>query len=388
MHRIQSLAGELVLEETTLVYGPTAKHPIEFAGFQVNIFSETGSLIDTHSIMDPSEIRYIGPGGGSARDTSFEVVVPFGDRPREFEIVKKSTGELSLKNDLRDAIADFCSGSIEDPQCSGIQNETPPIADAGGPSTVPEGSSVTLNGSSSTDAAGSSAGLTFAWEIDGDSQYDDASAPTVDFSAAAISGPAARIVRLRTIDGEGLSDIDSTTVHIENVPPEALCADVSAVADSVSCNAPADVDGGSADPTRLDSVELAQDPPGPYGPGQTSVLLTVTDSSGGSDTCTATVTVADVTAPVITLNGAPNMWVKPGTAYSEPGASAVDACEGVLDVSIGGDVVDPHKPGVYTVTYDSQDTVGNPAVQATRTVTVSPTEIFRDGFESGDRINW
>lgn len=66
--------------------------------------------------------------------------------------------------------------------------------------------------------------------------------------------------------------------------------------------AEASIDDGSLDPDG-DPIILIQNPPGPYGLGDTAVMLTVTDGSGASDSCQGTVTVQDSAAPVIECNG-------------------------------------------------------------------------------------
>lgn len=86
-----------------------------------------------------------------------------------------------------------------------------------------------------------------------------------------------------------------------NGDPDAFCQDVAVSAD-VNCQGnatAADVDNGSSDPDS-DPITLALSPAGPYGLGPNSVVLTVEDDQGGSDTCTATVTVFDDTDPSIT----------------------------------------------------------------------------------------
>jgi hypothetical protein len=75
-----------------------------------------------------------------------------------------------------------------------------------------------------------------------------------------------------------------------NDPPIAICQDVSVIADS-TCQANAWIDNGSYDADSLDGVTLRQVPPGPYNPGDTTVLLIVEDYYGGVDTCQAVVHV-------------------------------------------------------------------------------------------------
>ncbi len=90
-----------------------------------------------------------------------------------------------------------------------------PTASAGGPYTVPEGSSVLLNGSGSSDPAGRP--LTYAWDLDGDGLFDDAFLANPIFSAAALDD-GARSVSLRVSNGS-LTDTHATIVSVTNVAP-------------------------------------------------------------------------------------------------------------------------------------------------------------------------
>ncbi len=81
----------------------------------------------------------------------------------------------------------------------------------------------------------------------------------------------------------------------------------------------------------------------------------------------------DTTAPVITLNGNATENITVGTVYTDAGATAEDNVDGNIsaNITIGGDTVDTATVGSYTITYNVSDSVGNAAVQLTRTVTVS-----------------
>ncbi len=78
--------------------------------------------------------------------------------------------------------------------------------------------------------------------------------------------------------------------------------------------------------------------------------------------------VADVLAPVITLNGVTPMSVVQGSVYTEPGATALDARDGEVIVTISG-TVNTAVLGTYTRTYTARDAAGNTATK-TRTVSV------------------
>jgi hypothetical protein len=123
------------------------------------------------------------------------------------------------------------------------------------------------------------------------------------------SGCIARWVAVADLDGDTLPDLvlphgpdvggGEVWVLLQvppNHPPRASCRNV-AMAASEHCAAHVSIDDGSFDPDPGDTITLTQSPPGPYPLGNTPVTLTVTDSSGASDSCLATVTVVDTTPP-------------------------------------------------------------------------------------------
>lgn len=79
---------------------------------------------------------------------------------------------------------------------------------------------------------------------------------------------------------------------------------------------------------------------------------------------------ADITAPVITLNGNTPVSVIIGTTYTDAGATATDDVDGDISASIiTASTVNTVTKGVYAVTYTVSDAAGNTAI-ATRTVNV------------------
>ena len=106
--------------------------------------------------------------------------------------------------------------------------------------------------------------------------------------------------------------------------------------------------------------------------GDTVVTCTATDSNGFSDSASFTVTIADVTPPVITLLGDPTVTLDAGSGpYVDPGATAQDNGDGDISASIVIDAsgVDTNVAGTYTVFLSVSDSSGNSA-ELTRTVIV------------------
>lgn len=87
----------------------------------------------------------------------------------------------------------------------------------------------------------------------------------------------------------------------------------------------------------------------------------------------------DTTPPVITLVGPSTITVAFGSAYAEPGATAIDDVDGDLTAKI---VKSIHLPseilGPFTVTYNVIDSSGNHAEEVTRTVEVSFAEVSKE----------
>lgn len=91
-------------------------------------------------------------------------------------------------------------------------------------------------------------------------------------------------------------------------------------------------------------------------------------SSCGGDSSDGEKTNADTSPPVISLNGVNPVTLVQGDIYSEPGASAIDDFDGVVEVTVSGNV-DTTKLGVYIIEYSANDSAGNTS-SITRTVNV------------------
>jgi hypothetical protein len=104
--------------------------------------------------------------------------------------------------------------------------------------------------------------------------------------------------------------------------------------------------------------------------GSYNITYTASDISGNISTTTRVVNVTDQTAPLITLNGASTVTISTGGSYSEAGATATDAVDGSVAVTISGSV-NTSVVGTYVLTYSAKDAGGNTAISVQRTVQVA-----------------
>lgn len=104
--------------------------------------------------------------------------------------------------------------------------------------------------------------------------------------------------------------------------------------------------------------------------GVYTLTYTATDKAGNSASALRTVTVADTTAPTITVIGNINEIHEQGTIYVDAGANAIDIVDGNIRVTTTGEV--ESSAGNYILTYTATDIAGNTAT-ATRSVVVADT---------------
>lgn len=101
----------------------------------------------------------------------------------------------------------------------------PPTANAGGPYTIHEGQSLTLNASASSSPLGLA--LSYSWDVNGDGVFGDATGiqPTLTWSQLVTlgvnDGPATFAPMVRVTDSVGNSSTATTTLALLNTPPTA-----------------------------------------------------------------------------------------------------------------------------------------------------------------------
>jgi len=91
------------------------------------------------------------------------------------------------------------------------------VAEAGGPYGGGEGEAIAFDGGASLDRDGGP--LAFAWDLDGDGEYDDGSAATASRSFV---DEGSFTIRLRVTDDEGEVDFDEAAVLVANIAPTVV----------------------------------------------------------------------------------------------------------------------------------------------------------------------
>jgi PKD repeat protein len=185
-----------------------------------------------------------------------------------------------------------------------------PTAEAGGPYSGTVGGSISLRGAASTDSDGTIA--TYAWDLDNDGQFDDATGVTASYSAATVG---TFTVGLQVTDNDGATSTDTATITVNPVPNVAPTAEAGGpysgtVGDTISLSGATSADSDGTIATYawdLDNDGQYNDATGAAATfaatavGTFTVGLQVTDDDGATNIDTATITVT-IDMPVVFIN--------------------------------------------------------------------------------------
>lgn len=191
-----------------------------------------------------------------------------------------------------------------------------------------------------------------------------------------------------SIYGYALSESEIEDIASSGVPPNAApvadagsdqtitCAPAVGADVALDGSASSDDDGDILSYSWRDGgfeIATGSNPTVSLAPGVHAIDLVVNDGTEDSAADQVVITVVeDVTAPVVTLNGAAELTLECSLgSYAELGAVAIDDCDGALTVDISGSV-DASTPGDYAITYTATDAAGNSA-SVSRTVHVVDT---------------
>jgi hypothetical protein len=175
---------------------------------------------------------------------------------------------------------------------------------------------------------------------------DNCGTPTVNVSESTNGGAgstASPLIITRTYtatDGAGRTASASQTITvIDNTPPSVACpANITVNAPSGSCSAAVSFTVTASDNCSVPTVVSSPASGSVFPLGTTTVVATATDTAGNSQSCSFTVTVKDVGAPVITTNGQTITLWPPNHKYetikvSDLVTSASDLCDPGVSLS-------------------------------------------------------
>ncbi|MEM0519353.1 M6 family metalloprotease domain-containing protein [Aequorivita flava] len=193
-------------------------------------------------------------------------------------------------------------------------------------------------------------------------------------------------IEFTATDVNGNTSTCSFTITVtDNEPPTMVCQNITIQLDAAG-NAtitPADVDGGSSDNCGIATSSVSPSTFDCSDVGTNNVTLTVTDVHGNTSTCTAIVTVEDVTAPVAVCQDITVALDASGTvtiAGIDVDGGSTDAC-GIASYDLDIDTFDCSNVGDNIVTLTVTDVNGNTST-CTATVTVedntSPVLVCQD----------
>jgi uncharacterized delta-60 repeat protein len=287
-------------------------------------------------------------------------------------------------------------------------SDAPPVAIAGGPYTVQEGSSIILDGSSSSDPYTPTSALTYAWDLNSNGIYGETGAAATNgnevgmnptFVTGQLDGPTTVTIHLRVTNAEGLTSTNSTTIQIQAAPPTVDAGSNQTVHEGDTVN----LSGTFTDPGAADTFSQSwtvTDASGhvvasgsgamlsfvPSDDGTYTGAYTVSDTDGGG-TSTGTVTITALpVAP--TVNAGTNQTVNEGDlvflsgTFTDPSSTDAFSQTWVVTDGSGQRVASgpgaslsftPTDDGTYTATYSVTDTDGG--FTGTGTVTITARSV-------------
>ncbi len=240
-----------------------------------------------------------------------------------------------------------------------VLDNTAPLADAGRGYSVPEGGSLQLDASNSSDLEQPIDSLLFEWDLDGDGVFGETGADAKSgdevgiyplFSAAELDGPTQIVVTLRVTDQEGLSGEDTVTIEITNVAPQDLTISgrTSAVPGQPLRYSGSFTDPGVGDTHWLDWKLLDSDHSVvETGTGEAfeftpllldtyTIELTVTDDDGGIGRASIVLEVKAVDLQVDRLNPDASVLMVGGTGADDEIRFAPGSNAGEVEVVLNG----------------------------------------------------
>ncbi len=279
-----------------------------------------------------------------------------------------SYGRFPETSDTFVFLSDATPGAVN---VNEVDTNVAPVADVGGPYTAQVGDTLTVSATGSTDSDGSI--VSYAWDLDDDGLYDDATGASTSFAATSVG---TFTVSVQVTDDDGSTSIDTAEVTVSAVPATAgLVVVESSGSTSVS-------ESGTSDTI---SVSLASQPT-----ADVTIAISSNDTSELSvSTSELTFTIAnwDV-AQLITVTGVADGLVDgvQSTTISLDPSSSDTSYDSLADSSVTVTTLDTDTSTEVNARIYAPDTVVRPHVipgdsvatailfvaHATGTITVTP----------------
>jgi PKD repeat protein len=247
-----------------------------------NVAPTAAAAADRTNVNVGDTVNFDGSGSTDPGNDSLTYTWNFGDGTPPVTTANTSTSHTYASGpatyNVTLTVTDS-DGATSSPVTLQVAVNAPPIANASAsPNPVDEGSSITFDGSGSSDPGGGS--LSYNWDFgDGNS----ASGPTV--SHVYPDGPANYNVTLTVTDSDGATATATISVDVSNVAPTAQ---INASANNVNIGDTVNFDGSGTDPGN-DSLSYTWD----FGDGASDSGTTVSHSWTSSGTYTIILTVSD-----------------------------------------------------------------------------------------------
>ncbi|REH47419.1 gliding motility-associated-like protein/predicted secreted protein (Por secretion system target) [Tenacibaculum gallaicum] len=170
------------------------------------------------------------------------------------------------------------------------------------------------------------------------------------------------ILTVEDVNGNRASKLATVTIE-DNIPPIVVCQDITIELDAtgVATITTAEIDNGSTDACGISSLSLDKTTFDCTDIGVNTVNLSVEDTNGNINTCTATVTVEDIVPPTVVCQDITVQLDATGVATittADIDNGSVDAC-GIALLSLDKTTFDCTDIGVNTVNLSVEDINGN-----------------------------